>query len=165
MTRCWGLRFVTEAEVARCEPWRAFLATLTEAKRVTRLVAAASGTPESAAAESALWVAAERLPQFAAVFPQARLSPPIAAPTEFADQSWSFEDALVEIVRGRLQGLGPVTRRGARRLDGAAGARHRNGAHQACGGRLRDERIVHARRESSPSGATGRSSRAFIAIP
>ena len=35
--------------------------------------------------ERALWVTAERLPQFAAVFPHATLSPPIAAPKEFAD--------------------------------------------------------------------------------
>jgi ATP-dependent Lhr-like helicase len=43
------------------------------------------------------------------VFPGAELSPPIAAPAEFAAQSWSAEDALVEVVRGRLQGLGPVS--------------------------------------------------------
>jgi ATP-dependent Lhr-like helicase len=56
-----------------------------------------------------LWVAAERLPQFVAVFPGALRSPPISAPAEFAAQSWMPEDALVEIVRGRLQGLGPVS--------------------------------------------------------
>jgi ATP-dependent Lhr-like helicase len=56
-----------------------------------------------------LWVAAERLPQLQAVFPAASLAPPITAPESFAQATWSFEDALVEIVRGRLEGLGPVT--------------------------------------------------------
>ena len=102
-----GLAFITEAEVGRGEQWKEFLASLTDAKRVTRL--APQPSAEQAATPGALWVAAERLPQFAAVFPGARLSPPIAAPQEFAAQTWTFEDALVEIVRGRLQGLGPVS--------------------------------------------------------
>jgi ATP-dependent Lhr-like helicase len=101
-----GIAFVTQAEVAGNEPWQQFLATLMEAKRVTKLVPQRA---ESAAASGGLWVAAERLPQFAAVFPTARLSPPIAAPAEFAAQTWTADGALVEIVRGRLQGLGPVS--------------------------------------------------------
>ena len=56
-----------------------------------------------------LWVAAERLPQINAVYPNAKLSPPIAAPESVARTDWSFEEALVEILRGRLEGLGPVT--------------------------------------------------------
>jgi len=53
-------------------------------------------------------VAAERLPEFAAVFPTAPLEPPITAPTEFAAFEWTREQSLVEIVRGRLSGLGPL---------------------------------------------------------
>jgi ATP-dependent helicase Lhr and Lhr-like helicase len=56
-----------------------------------------------------LWIAAERLPQFQAVWPDAMLAPPIAAPASYADRDWSREEALVEILRGRLEGLGPVT--------------------------------------------------------
>ncbi len=55
-----------------------------------------------------LWVAAERLPQLQAVFPEALLAPPITAPESFSQTEWTFESALVEIVRGRLEGLGPV---------------------------------------------------------
>ena len=65
-----------------------------------------------------LWVAAERLPQLNAIFPAASLRPPIAAPESIAQVSWSFEDALVEILRGRLEGLGPVT---AEALAGSCG--------------------------------------------
>ncbi len=55
-----------------------------------------------------LWVAAERLPQLQAVFPHARLQPAIAAPAEYARETWSRDDALVELVRSHLSGLGPT---------------------------------------------------------
>jgi len=58
-----------------------------------------------------LWVAAERLPQLLAVFPEVSLEPSITAPASFADVTWTREDALVELVRGRLEALGPVTAR------------------------------------------------------
>ncbi|MDQ1637166.1 MAG: ATP-dependent helicase Lhr and Lhr-like helicase [Pyrinomonadaceae bacterium] len=55
-----------------------------------------------------LWIAAERLPQFEVVFSSLKLEPQIKAPDSFIKQ-WSFEEALVELLRGRLEGLGPVT--------------------------------------------------------
>ncbi|HKI06404.1 MAG TPA: DEAD/DEAH box helicase [Thermoanaerobaculia bacterium] len=55
-----------------------------------------------------LWVAAERLPQILALHPTARLEPEIAAPPRFA-RVWAADEAAVEMVRGRLEGLGPVT--------------------------------------------------------
>ncbi len=55
-----------------------------------------------------LWIAAERLPQFEAVFPSVSLEPQITAPDSFNKQ-WVFEEALVELLRGRLEGVGPVT--------------------------------------------------------
>jgi ATP-dependent Lhr-like helicase len=62
-----------------------------------------------AATSGPLWIAAERLPQLQAVFPSASLEPTIEAPTTYSSTAWSFEDALVEILRGRLEGLGPTT--------------------------------------------------------
>ncbi|MBI3774926.1 MAG: DEAD/DEAH box helicase [Gammaproteobacteria bacterium] len=58
--------------------------------------------------DSALLVAAERLPQLLAVFPDAQLDPLITAPEDYA-RSWERADALRELVRGRIEGLGPVT--------------------------------------------------------
>ena len=104
-----GLAFATEQEVAGNDQWKAFLATLAEANRVTRLTMAPSTTTVATTSETALWIAAERLPQFASVFPLAQHSPPISAPAEFAARSWSAEEALIEIVRSRLEGLGPVS--------------------------------------------------------
>jgi ATP-dependent Lhr-like helicase len=56
-----------------------------------------------------LWVAAERLPQLNAIYTAAKLTPPIVAPESVARTPWSFESALVEVLRGRLEGLGPST--------------------------------------------------------
>jgi len=57
----------------------------------------------------ALWIAAERLNQLRAIHPQGSMTPAITAPASYANESWTFEEALVEILRGRLDGLGPVT--------------------------------------------------------
>ena len=55
-----------------------------------------------------LMVAAERLPQLLAVFPHAQLDSQITAPTDYA-RTWERADALRELTRGRIEGLGPVT--------------------------------------------------------
>jgi ATP-dependent Lhr-like helicase len=57
--------------------------------------------------QGALWIAAERLPEANAIWPSAPLSPEIAPPTAYA-KDWAREEALVEVLRGRLQALGPV---------------------------------------------------------
>lgn len=56
------------------------------------------------------WVAAERLSHLVAVYPSAKLEPAIADPGAGAE-SCSPEEALVEILRGRLEALGPTTAR------------------------------------------------------
>jgi ATP-dependent Lhr-like helicase len=56
-----------------------------------------------------LWIAAERISQFRGLWPGAEIDPPISAPTSYSAGIWSREEALIEILRGRLEGLGPVT--------------------------------------------------------
>jgi ATP-dependent helicase Lhr and Lhr-like helicase len=92
------LGFVTSEEGAR-SGWRALFEILQAERRATKL-----RLPEGAP----IWVAAERLPQFQALHPGAALKPDIAVPPRFA-REWPVHEALVEIVRGRLEGLGPVT--------------------------------------------------------
>ena len=67
----------------------------------------AGGTP--AVPANRLWVAAERLPQLNAIYPSSSLEPAIVAPESLAQSTWDFESALVEVIRGRLEGLGPAT--------------------------------------------------------
>jgi len=66
-------------------------------------VATALGT------DTRLWVAAERLNQLRAAYPNAELSPQIEPPASYAREEWSAENARVEILRGRLDAVGPVT--------------------------------------------------------
>jgi ATP-dependent Lhr-like helicase len=58
----------------------------------------------------ALWVAAERLPELRAVHPEALVAPDLVAP-ERRRRDWERADALRELVRGRLELLGPTTTR------------------------------------------------------
>src|SRR5216117_3183929 len=55
-----------------------------------------------------LWLAAERLPMLAAVFPGARCEPALTPPERERARSWMREDALRELVRGRLEVVGPT---------------------------------------------------------
>ncbi|HET9712003.1 MAG TPA: crosslink repair DNA glycosylase YcaQ family protein, partial [Pyrinomonadaceae bacterium] len=90
------LGFVTEEEGAN---WQEFFTELKNDRRAGVLTMGAVR----------LWVAAERLPQINAVYSNPSLEPPIVAPESVSRSTWSSEEALVEIVRGRLEGLGPVT--------------------------------------------------------
>ncbi len=98
-----GIVAMSSEEAQRDGEWAAWLAELVAARRATRLaVSLQSGT-------QSLWVAAERLPLVEAVFPHARPDPAIQAPDEYANRTWSRDDALRELVRGRLGAYGPVT--------------------------------------------------------
>jgi ATP-dependent Lhr-like helicase len=79
--------------------WGDWLSDLARHKRVARLDGG----------HAPLWITAERLPQFLALWPSARLEPAITAPAAYAERNWSRDEALVEVLRGRLEGLGPVT--------------------------------------------------------
>ncbi len=56
-----------------------------------------------------LWIASERLPPFQAVYPHAPHTPEVVVPERERARAWEREEALRELVRGRLEGLGPVT--------------------------------------------------------
>jgi ATP-dependent helicase Lhr and Lhr-like helicase len=91
------LGFLTEPEAATSH-WSEWLSDLAHERRVTRV-----GT-----IERKFWVTAERLPHFQAVWPEASLDPEIASPADTEHRS-TLEEALIEIVRGRLEGQGPIT--------------------------------------------------------
>jgi ATP-dependent Lhr-like helicase len=95
------LGFVS-AEEAAGDAWDHWLEALAQARRATAL-----SLPGHANWQ--VWVAAEKLPLWQAIHADAAMQPPIEAPAEFLAQPWTREDALLEMVRGRLVGLGPVT--------------------------------------------------------
>ncbi len=93
---CW-LTFMTEAETAKRADWAGWVTSLAASRRAARL--SSDG--------ATLWVAAERLTLLQAVLPGAPPDPLIEAPAQYS-RPWNADEALVEIARGRLQGLGPV---------------------------------------------------------
>jgi ATP-dependent Lhr-like helicase len=112
------LGFITGAEGVE---WQGFFAELKKNRRAALLQIGSAdilsenedlnqdSNADKMSALPSLWVAAERLPQFEAIYPSASLKPPIVAPESLAQVVWAREDALVEVLRGRLEGLGPVT--------------------------------------------------------
>ncbi|MEW5709339.1 MAG: DEAD/DEAH box helicase [Pseudomonadota bacterium] len=98
------LGYLSDAEVERQPSWCALLEALARQRRAGRL--------DLGGARGGLWIAAERLPQFQSLYPERAVTPALEAPPEYAARAWSPEEALTEIVRGRLEGLGPVTARG-----------------------------------------------------
>src|SRR5262249_23909598 len=57
------------------------------------------------------WVCAECLPLIQAVYPDARLDPHVEPPADKKDKVWQREGAITDLVRGRLQSVGPITAR------------------------------------------------------
>ncbi len=117
------LGFVGMDEVNTNPGWPDHLQALAKAQRATQIHIAVGATSvamplqaldnsiatEVASSDSAIWTAAELLPLWQALHPTASMQPAIAAPAEYAAQAWTREDALLELVRHRLGGLGPVT--------------------------------------------------------
>ena len=93
-----SLAFLSAEDLAARPEWLPLAASLAADRRVTCL----------AAGSRAIHVAAERLPEFDALLPDAARAPAIEVPAEYR-KAWGYEGALTEILRDRLQGLGPVT--------------------------------------------------------
>ena len=102
------LGFLTEAEGERgplsnlhanlAHGWPTLMETLQENSRATVL---------TLADDTRLWIAAERLEVMQVLFPQAPIHPLIEAVA--ADEAGDMDSAVREIIRSRLEGLGPVT--------------------------------------------------------
>jgi ATP-dependent Lhr-like helicase len=92
-----SLGVVTQDEGNR-SGWSEALQELITARRATRLETGAR----------TFWVSAELLPLVTTLYPQHALDPAISAPAA-TRRDWQRDTAAVELVRGRLQGLGPVT--------------------------------------------------------
>src|SRR5262249_38812800 len=92
------LGFLTEAEVQFDSRWSGWLGELADQKRAAQLNVEGS----------TLWIPAERVPHFGALWPKLRTNPALAVPPPYDKRTWSRDEAVIEILRGRLEGLGPV---------------------------------------------------------
>ncbi len=90
--------FLTEEETSRVpQEWLTELTT--------------TGRAAVARVRQDIWFPAERLPEILAVHPRATIAPAIAIPPSRADRDWTRDDAIRELLRGRLTILGPTTAR------------------------------------------------------
>lgn len=116
--------FLTEAEMARRPLWEPLFEALVSAGRATRLTVASNVTGDvigdvndkvtgsllsgGATGGVTLRVAAERLAELRALYPRARETPPLHLPPALATVPVD-EEAVVELLRSRLEALGPVS--------------------------------------------------------
>jgi ATP-dependent Lhr-like helicase len=95
--------YLTDEEARMIAP------ALIEALALTRRAAQFGSRHPEFGMRSSLIVAAERLPELMAVHPDATLRPPITAPPSRATRAWTRDQAIVELLRGRLGIVGPTT--------------------------------------------------------
>jgi ATP-dependent Lhr-like helicase len=94
------LGFLTEQESKSGPDWPLLFANLQQNRRATVMT-----LPQG----QRLWAAAERLHELRIVYPDAMLSPAIEAVAGWGDSAPEPESALQELIRSRMEGLGPVT--------------------------------------------------------
>ena len=91
---------VVTAQEGASAGWDRLLDSLIDAGRATRLT---TGKYE-------FWVCTECLPLIQPIYPESVIEPRLEAPAHIvAARTWTREAAITELVRNRLQGLGPVT--------------------------------------------------------
>jgi ATP-dependent Lhr-like helicase len=89
--------FLTETEALRGgSEWQGWLDELVESRRAVRVCA-----------KDTLWVAVERVPNLVAMLPSARVEPRV--PEGFAAPAADVDAALRDLLRARMEILGPVT--------------------------------------------------------
>ena len=93
-----GLGCIAEAEAQADPQWPAWLNELARGGRATRM---------QVAQDRALWLPIERLALLQSIYPSARCEPALE-PLPGFDQQSSEDDALVELIRARLTGFGPL---------------------------------------------------------
>ena len=87
-------------ELKRCSSNAgSFLKTLSEERRAGEM------------SQSDFWVSAERLPMVQTVYPGQSVAPPLTPPAFEAAQEWESPNAVRELVRGRMEVIGPITAR------------------------------------------------------
>ncbi|AZZ47707.1 ATP-dependent DNA helicase [Pseudomonadaceae bacterium SI-3] len=93
-----GLGCIAEVEAQADPQWLAWLSELARGGRTTRM---------QVAQDRALWLPIERLALLQSIYPSSHCEP-VLKPLPGFDQHSSEDDALVELIRARLTGFGPL---------------------------------------------------------
>src|SRR4051794_12106186 len=94
--------FLLEGEVEAPE----LFTELAMARRATCVAQTLLSVLSQPAATGAMWIAAERIPEILAIHPTLQVD---IAPPPSRMKEWQREDAIAEIIRGRMSLLGPTT--------------------------------------------------------
>ncbi|HEY5894294.1 MAG TPA: DEAD/DEAH box helicase [Chthoniobacterales bacterium] len=90
---------MTDEEIRRTgDGSGSWLRALTDEKRVGRLLD-----------DQPFWVAAERLSLVQTIYPNRTVEPPLVVPDPAKRRSWERTEAIRELVRGRIEIIGPIT--------------------------------------------------------
>ncbi|MBL4716410.1 MAG: ATP-dependent DNA helicase, partial [Bacteroidia bacterium] len=79
--------------------WEGYFGLLINENRATKIIINEN---------QALWVAVERLPEFQKLYKNLKLKPNIKIPQRIIDDVDQSQDPWVEVIRGRMEALGPV---------------------------------------------------------
>lgn len=93
-----GLGGIAESEASAEQDWLGWLGELARGGRATRM---------QIAQDRALWLPIERLALLRSIYPNARCEPALT-PLPGFDQQSNEDEALVELIRARLTGFGPL---------------------------------------------------------
>ncbi|MGE8485667.1 MAG: DEAD/DEAH box helicase [Pseudomonas sp.] len=93
-----SLACITDAEAQANPNWLEWLNTLADSGRASRLQINIG---------QSLWLALERLTCLKAIYPQAKLLPPLE-PLPGFDETWEPGEAVLEVIRARLSAFGPL---------------------------------------------------------
>ncbi len=96
----WTLGYLSDADFKRDAGLEPQMQVLMHDRRATRLLINNK--------ECGLYVCAERLSQWLALYPEAELVPAIQAAGPLARKEWDADAALIDILRSHLEGTGPV---------------------------------------------------------
>jgi ATP-dependent helicase Lhr and Lhr-like helicase len=101
----WLAQLVNEKRAGRLEPCLS-----SEADRSEPWSAASLARPNrSGPLGRDFWIAAERLPILRAVYPDSKIEPLLVPPASETERQWQRADAIRELVRGRMEVIGPIT--------------------------------------------------------
>jgi ATP-dependent helicase Lhr and Lhr-like helicase len=111
----WLAQLVSDKRVGRLEPWLASEADRSEPWSAASLLSSIALAKEDARPNRSgplgrpFWIAAERLPMLQAIYPDRTVEPALVPPSAELERQWQRADAIRELVRGRMEVIGPIT--------------------------------------------------------
>ena len=111
----WLAQLVNEKRAGRLEPCLACEADRSEPWSAASLLSSEALAKEDARPNRSgplgrpFWIAAERLPMLQTIYPDRTVEPALIPPSAERERQWQRAEAIRELVRGRIEVIGPIT--------------------------------------------------------